>query len=188
MLKNNQQGYGWIAICLHWISAIAALGLFGVGFWMVDLDYYSNWYHTAPHYHQSVGLLLAVLTVVRLCWILTNPKPTPLSQSKWQQTAAQVAHWLLYGLLIALFVTGYLIVTLDGASIAVFNWFELPSLIAVEGQGKDLIGDLHQYGAYSLIAIVIVHVGAAVKHHVVDRDNTLKRMLKTPKTLNEDNS
>ena len=72
MFKNNIQGYGWLSIVFHWTSAVIIIGMFSVGWWMVDLDYYSPWYTDAPHYHKSVGLLLIALTLVRLLWKLSQ--------------------------------------------------------------------------------------------------------------------
>ena len=178
MLKNSEDSFGWIQITIHWLSAIAVIGLFAVGLWMMDLDYYSDWYHTAPHYHQSVGLLLALLTLFRIVWSFTNKRPKDLSTIAWQNMAAHAAHILLYILLILLFFSGYLIVTLDGESIELFNWFEIPSFVSIESDAKDWIGLAHEWGAYALIALAVVHALAAIKHHFIDKDATLTRMLK----------
>ncbi len=181
MLTNSKKSYGWVAITIHWLSAALVFGLFAVGYWMVDLDYYSNWYHTAPHYHQSVGLLLTLLTLVRLIWMLANPKPLLLSEKQWQNRLAHLVHLLLYLLLLSLFASGYLIVTLDGAPIAMFNWFELPSVLVIEDELKQLVGEIHKYAAYALMALVTLHALAAFKHHIINKDKTLLRMLKVIK-------
>ena len=68
MLKNSQTHYGIVSIVLHWLVAITVFGLFAVGFWMVDLSYYSQWYRTAPHWHKSIGILLALVMLLRLLW------------------------------------------------------------------------------------------------------------------------
>ena len=66
MLFNTKERYGWFSISLHWLVALTVFGLFGLGFWMVELNYYSEWYRTAPDIHKSVGILLAVVMLVRV--------------------------------------------------------------------------------------------------------------------------
>ncbi|HIF9288890.1 TPA: cytochrome b, partial [Photobacterium damselae] len=68
MRKNSVSKYNYVARCLHWFSALIIISMFGVGLWMVDLNYYSTWYQTAPHWHKSVGILFAGLTIFRLIW------------------------------------------------------------------------------------------------------------------------
>lgn len=180
MIKNTSTGYGWISIVLHWLSAMTVISLFAVGFWMVDLNYYSEWYKTAPHYHKSVGLILAVVTLSRIIWKLSHPKPKAMG-SALEKKMATTAHGLLYLLMFSLFISGYLISSADGRGIDVFNWLTLPSLGELFADQEDLSGLIHEWLAYSLIGLASIHALAAVKHHVVDKDNTLKRMLKPTK-------
>lgn len=177
MLKNTSSSYGWVSIFAHWFSAIVVIGLFGVGFWMVDLDYYSSWYTTAPYIHKSVGLLLAALIVLRIFWktISTNPKPMGTAMEK---KVAHGVHGLLYLLLFLIFISGYLISTADGRGIEVFNWFEVPAFGSFFENQEDLAGEVHEYLAYGLMGLVGLHALAALFHHVVHKDRTLTRMLK----------
>ena len=176
MLNNSTDSYGWLAIVFHWISAITIFGLFAVGYWMVDLNYYSEWYRTAPHYHKSVGLLLLFLTLVRIFWKARSISPAPLG-NKLEQKSASMAHLALYLILMSLFVTGYLISSADGRSIEVFNWFALPSVGELFTNQEDLAGLVHEWLAYGLITLAAIHALAALKHHFVNKDSTLKRML-----------
>ncbi len=179
MLKNTAQHYGLVSRLLHWLVALVVFGLFGVGYWMVELDYYSEWYKTAPHYHKSVGILLALTMIFRLIWRLTNPTVQPLSShKKWEVTLAHWAHGTLYVLLFALFISGYLISTADGREIEVFNWFGVPALGEFIENQEDIAGAFHKWIAYTLMAIVGLHLAGALKHHFFDKDKTLTRMLK----------
>lgn len=178
MLKNTVQGFGLVQIIIHWLSAIAVFGLFFVGIWMVDLSYYSEWYRTAPDLHKSVGLTLLALTLVRLAWVLLNPKPIPLADSKLEQTAGSLGHKALYVLLLVIMVSGYLISTADGRGIEVFGLFEVPSLGEFIENQEDVAGDIHEWGAYILMGVVAVHILAALKHHFFNKDRTLIRMIK----------
>ena len=177
-LKNSESQYGIVAKALHWLSAIAVIGLFGVGWWMVDLNYYSQWYQTAPHWHKSIGILLLVTTLARLLWKALMPSPAPLAtQPPIEQKAAKFAHFLLYALMLVIMLSGYLISTADGRAIEVFNWFEVAALGELFANQADIAGVIHEYLAYALILVVVVHALAALKHHFIDKDNTLRRML-----------
>lgn len=180
MLKNTNTQFGLIQIIIHWLTAVIVLGLFGVGIWMVDLNYYSEWYRTAPDLHKSVGLTLFVLTCFRLLWLLSGPTPKPLSHKKLERAAGKAGHYLIYLLLFVIMVSGYLISTADGRGIAWFGLFEVPGFGEFVNNQEDIAGDIHEVAAYGLIGIVVLHLLAALKHHFIDKDATLKRML-TPK-------
>lgn len=178
MLKNTESSYGTLSKALHWLVALVVFTMFVVGLWMVELDYYSDWYRTAPHYHKSVGILLSLVVIFRLVWRVTNKRPKPLAtHSRLEIIAAHIAHLLLYVALFSIFISGYLISTADGRGIDVFNWFTIPSAGEFIEQQEDVAGTLHKWLAYGLIGLVSIHALAAVKHHFIDRDNTLKRML-----------
>ena len=175
---NTENRFGLVAILLHWSMAIAIVTLFGVGLYMVELTYYDELYQVLPFYHMSVGMLLAAVLVFRLIWKFVNPTPRPVPGSKpWEHRLAKLVHALLYVLLIALVCTGYLINTADGSAISVFDWFEVPALISDIPDQEDLAGDAHELLAYAVIGLAIAHAAAALKHHFINRDDTLRRML-----------
>ncbi len=178
MLTNTEKTYGLISKLLHWLIALAVFGLFGLGLWMVELDYYDSWYQKAPHWHKSLGVLLAVTLLIRSLWRWTNPIPQALaSHRRWEVRLARLTHITLYGVLFALVVSGYLISTADGRGIEVFNWFTLPSAGEFFERQEDLAGSIHYWLAISVIALACLHATAALKHHFIDRDGTLRRML-----------
>jgi len=179
MFRNTKRSYGVLTIFVHWVSALAVLGLFVVGFWMVDLTYYSTWYKTAPHLHKSFGVLLLLLTIFRLIWRQLNPKPVAEPNHKaWEKKAGALAHSAIYLLLLLIMFSGYLISTADSRGIWVFEWFELPGFGSFIDAQADIAGLVHQYAAYSLIVLVVVHALGALKHHFIDKDSTLLRMVK----------
>lgn len=175
-LGNTDDRYGWLAVALHWIGALAVFGLFGLGLWMTGLDYYDPWYRQGPDLHRSIGVLTLILFVARLAWKLKNPKPTPLGTG-WQKKVAIGVHHLLYLLVLLIGLSGYLISTADGRSISVFGWFEIPAVITSVENMEDLAGDIHYAFAIGLMALVGIHALATLKHHFLDRDATLLRML-----------
>ncbi|MGC8121726.1 cytochrome b [Marinobacter sp. VGCF2001] len=176
--RNSEGAYGWVAIVLHWAVAVTVVGLFALGFWMVGLSYYDPWYRQGPDIHRSVGILLFIVMVVRLVWRMLNPAPRPLPNHKrWEIVAAHVAHGLLYVLIFVAMISGYLISTADGSAIHVFDWFSVPSVTGQVKGLEDTAGAVHYWLTWAIVVLAGVHALGALKHHVIDRDSTLRRML-----------
>lgn len=177
-LGNTLHAYGAISIGLHWLVALLVLGLFPLGLYMTSLDYYHPWYQTAPHLHRGLGVILLLLLSLRLCWRFVSPPPRPLDGgSRLVRRLAGLVHGGLYLLLFAIAVSGYLISTADGRGIEVFGWFTLPALLPAFDDMEDVAGDIHFVLAVGMIGLVALHALAALKHHFIDRDTTLLRML-----------
>ncbi len=177
MLRNSENHFGWVAILVHWLMAIAVVGLFALGWYMVELTYYDALYQTLPHIHKSVGILLVFVYLFRVTWNRLNPKPRLLSELRWQRIAAGAAHAGMNLLIALILFSGYLIPTAEGSPVAVFGWFELPALVTSIPDQEDLAGLVHEYLAYLLMLVVLVHALAALKHHFINRDHSLRRML-----------
>ena len=176
--KNTPDQWGRVSASFHWLTVFAVVGLFLLGLWMVDLTYYDPWYQTGPYVHKSTGVLLFCLMLLRLIWRTLNPTPLPLpSHTVSEQMAAKVVHGGLYLLLFTVMISGYLISTADGRAIEVFGGFELPATISGFDGQEDVAGEIHLYAAYTLVTVAVLHAFAALKHHFVDRDRTLLRML-----------
>lgn len=177
MWRNQKSGYGLISIVVHWLMAFAVIGLFALGLYMVDLSYYDPFYHQALSLHKSIGMLLVALFIFRLIWISLNPKPKMLGDNHKLILLAKGVHGLLYLLLFVLFISGYLISSAAGNGIELFNWIVIPAITAI-GEQANKAGNIHAIAAYSLIVLVALHALAAIKHQIIDKDDTLKRMLK----------
>jgi len=176
--KNQKSSYGWISIAFHWVIATSLLGMFALGLWMVELDYYSTWYHDAPSIHKSLGVLVVLAMLLRFLWNVFNPKPKPLEGSAILRTIASTVHLLFYLLVLLIGVSGYLISTAESQAISVFNWFDVPALFKPFENQADIAGEIHELLVFTLIGFAVLHALAALKHHFIDKDNTLKRMLK----------
>ena len=184
MFKNTHGSYGLISISLHWLIALGVFTLFGLGLWMVGLTYYSPYYRSAPDLHRSLGVLVVGFMILRLVWKLYNPKVQPLTSHKtWEQRLAKLTHALMYLLVIGLGVSGYMISTASGQPLMVFNLLSIPAIDFGIAYQEDIAGDLHEIIAWSLIGLVVIHVLGALKHHFIDRDATLKRMLSSNSTI-----
>jgi len=175
-LRNDLQGYGLVSVLLHWIMAVLVIGLFALGKYMVDLDYYHPWYQKAPDLHRSLGVITGLLLLFRFVWRWTNPQPEIFGRP-WERQAALWVHRLFYALMAAIVVSGYLITTADGQAVSVFGWFEIPATIYGIDNQEDVAGVVHEWLANGLIALAVLHSLAALKHHFIDRDPTLRRML-----------
>ncbi|NVK24296.1 MAG: cytochrome b [Gammaproteobacteria bacterium] len=176
MLKNSNNNFGLVSKTVHWLSAVMLLSLFAVGFWMVDLSYYSEWYRVAPYYHKAFGLTLLALTIFRLVWKLATPQPEIIANNKAEKTIAKLGHAALYLFMFVIMISGYLISTADGRGIELFNIFTVPSLGEFIENQEDVAGVIHEYAAYTIMFLIVGHIAAALKHHFIDKDDTLKRM------------
>lgn len=176
MLTNTRQTYGWIAIAIHWLMALAIFAMFALGLWMTGLSYYDAWYHRAPDIHKSVGMLLLFLLFFRLAWVVVNVKPEIMGQA-WERMVALIVHRMHYIIMLAVMLSGYLIPTAKGEGVSVFGWFTVPATIANIARQADIAGFIHYWGAWAMIGLAALHAGAALKHHFIDRDATLTRML-----------
>ncbi|MCF2948187.1 cytochrome b [Paraglaciecola aquimarina] len=182
MLKNSNNQFGLISKLVHWISALMLLTLFAVGFWMVDLSYYSEWYRVAPYYHKAFGLLLFALTLFRITWKFATPQPDTIAKSSTERTFARLGHIALYIAMLVIMMSGYLISTADGRGIELFSIVTIPSMGELIPNQEDVAGVIHEYAAYTIMVLIVGHITAALKHHFIDKDETLTRMTKTPRS------
>lgn len=176
-LISTKERYGLVAILLHWTMAVMVIGLFFLGEYMVELNYAHPWYHRAPHLHESFGLVLFFLLIIRTVWTIATVNPEPVPMPVWERWAASVVKRLFYLLLFGIVISGYLIPTADGKSIALFNWLEVPATISGIDHQEDIAGEVHHLLTHIVMALAALHALAALKHHLLDKDPTLLRML-----------
>lgn len=175
--RNSSSHYGLVSIFMHWLVAVVVFGLFGLGYWMVGLDYYSSWRQTAPDLHKGIGLVLFAVMLARVLWRWFSPPPASLpNHGRMTRMASKLGHSFLYLGLFVLMISGYLISTADGRGIPVFGLFEVPASLTSIPDQEDVAGLVHEYLAWTLVIFAGVHALAAFKHHFIDRDRTLTRM------------
>jgi cytochrome b561 len=178
-IRDTTTGYGVPTRIVHWLMAAAIVGMYVLGLWMVDLDYYSPYYRIAPDIHRSVGMLLLFLLVIRFVWRLINVRPSDDELSPLERFAARIVHWGFYPLLFALMVSGYFMSTADGRPIEVFDWFSVPALVHDKAMEK-VAGEVHEVLANITMFVVLLHAAASLKHHFLDRNRVLARMWSGP--------
>ena len=146
---------------------------------MTALDYYDPLYHSLPWWHKSIGLLVIVLWLVRIIWKLFNPQPLALeTHQQWEQYLAHFMQQFFYLLIFLIAFSGYFIATAKGKGVEFFNLLEIPAITTeIKEEVADLIGNAHQVMAILLAFLVVLHALAALKHHFINKDKTLTRML-----------
>lgn len=175
-LKNTRDRFGLIAILLHWLMAILIIGLVCMGLYMTELPVskqkliYYGW-------HKEFGMLVLMLVGVRLSWRLYNINPTLVELPTWERVAARTVHWAFYFFMFLQPITGWLISSAAGLPVSFFGLFVIPSLIPANEEQRMFFTEMHQWLAYALIATFFLHVGAALKHYFINKDNIMQRML-----------
>ena len=163
---------------LHWISALLVIALFISGWYMVDLDYYSAWYQTLPEFHIVGGILLLLLWLLVLCRLLKPQKNTFHPSNKaFERFMAKWVKRCFYLLVTVMIITGYLIATSQGETLVLFDTLKLPALSHFSASQIDTMGLIHEFASYLLMSLVALHALGALKHHFLDKDDTLKRMI-----------
>lgn len=174
--RNNASQWGWVSVTLHWVTVLAIVGLVIVGLSMDDLP---NGPDKVRIYalHKSTGLTVLALTLLRLGWRLFAGAPAAVPMPRWQRLAAHASHVGLYALLLAMPLSGWLFNSAAGFPLKWFGLVKIPALTAYDPVLKPLARELHEVLSKVLFVVVGIHVAAALKHHVMNRDATLQRML-----------
>ena len=177
-LKNTSDRWGPVSQALHWLIVLMILGLAIAGLTMGELPKTPKyfWVYTA---HKSMGLTVLALVLVRIGWRLYAGAPKPVAGTPtWQERIATVTHWLLYALILAMPLSGWLYDSASG--LRPFRWFglfDVPKLIAPNDALRDASHAAHEWLFWVLVALVALHAAAAFYHHLFLRDATLTRML-----------
>jgi len=168
--------YDRMAIALHWITAVLIVANVTLGLSMVGLPISPRklyWYL----WHKSIGLTVFLLTSVRLGWRAFHPPPPRVPMPRWRRRASALSHAVLYALLFLIPISGYLYSSATGVQVVWMGLVALPNLVPKDKALGDALRIVHIALNSLLVAAVVVHVAAALKHHYVDRDTVLARML-----------
>lgn len=178
--------YHPIAKALHWVMALAIFGLLALGFVMSDMPLspeklqYFSW-------HKWAGVSIFVLVWVRLVWRLLNTPPAyASSMPRLLQMLAHAGHLALYALMIVIPLSGWLMSSAKGVQTVWFGVLPIPDLLSRDKELGHLLEEIHSLLNWGLIVLIAGHVGAALKHHFIDRDDILTRML--PHTTSQGNT
>lgn len=168
--------YTPVARILHWLTALAVLGLIGLGLWMVDLPIgLTKLYAFA--WHKWIGLTVLLLTLLRWAWRALHPPPElPKSVTPWERALAPWAHILLLVLLLALPISGWLMSSAGGVKVIWFGTLPMPDLVSRDPDLFATLRTLHHWLAWTLMGVLVLHLGAVVRHDMLRRDGIFRRM------------
>jgi cytochrome b561 len=167
--------YSPLAMALHWLLAVLLFGTAGLGLYMMSIEEQpgSGWYFDL---HKSIGVVISVLVATRLIWRLRHrPAALPASMPAWQRRAALITQWLLYGLMVAMPLAGYLGSAYSKAGMAVFGAMTPRWAVPDHDRAEQFFG-IHEVLFWCLAALVTLHVLGALKHLWVDKDGVFQRM------------
>ena len=169
--------YTSTAIALHWLIGAMILISVAVGLYMTGLKF-SPEKLKLYNWHKWAGVTIFMLVVLRLAWRLFHAAPPlPPSVTPWQRWIAGATHILLYALMFAIPVSGWLMSSAKGFQTVYFSVIPLPDLLGKNEDLGELLEQVHQLLSYTLIAVVILHTFAALKHHIIEKNDVLRRIL-----------
>jgi cytochrome b561 len=185
--NNTALRYGSVAMTLHWLIAVLLIGNICVGLYFADLPRSDPNLFMLVQLHKSIGLSVLTLSVLRVIWRLINPvPPLPAGMNPWLRIGARTSHVVLYILIVAIPLTGWMMVSASrmGTPTSFFGLFDWPNFpffsnipMASKRPTHELFESAHVFLAWSAIVLIPLHIGAALFHHFVRRDDVLKRML-----------
>jgi cytochrome b561 len=165
------------AVALHWIVALLVIGNLAFGLYVAGLPISPAKLRTVA-WHKWVGVTILLIAAVRLAWRLRHPAPAfPATMAPWERRAAHGTHALLYALFFAAPITGWLFSSAAGFPVVYLGVVQLPDLVSRNRELADVLRAAHKWINYTLAALIVLHVAAALKHHFHDRDDVLARML-----------
>mgnify|MGYP000040506359 CR=1 FL=1 len=177
MISNSAERWGWVSISLHWITAALIISLAIVGLIMSELPT-SAFKMQVFAVHKSFGITVLALTMLRLAWRLFAGTPKDIPGTRLQTLAAKIVHGVMYGVLFAMPLSGWLYNSASGFPLRWFGVISLPKLFTGFNPSiKAFALNMHESLFYVLAGLLLVHASAALYHHYIVRDNTLKRML-----------
>jgi cytochrome b561 len=177
---NTHERYGAVAIALHWVMALMLVVLIGMGLYMVGLPDagFDKVKITLILYHKELGLAALLVATVRLAWRMSNQLPALVDTLPyWQKVTARLVHLSFYGLLFALPMSGLLMSSAAAIPVSAFGVVDVPDLVAPSDDLFHRMIEVHRWLGYGLLVLIGVHAGAALTHHFLKRDDTLRKIV-----------
>lgn len=172
---STRQRYTGVAIGFHWLLALMISVSFSVGWYMSDLSM-SPTRLKLFNWHKWAGITILALSALRLLWRLTHRPPPDVPGPRWQQRMAHLTHWALYALFFLVPLAGWAYSSAAGFPVVWFGVIPLPDFVSPDKALAEVMKERHEVLAWTLGVLVLMHIGAALKHHFVDRDGLLHRM------------
>lgn len=183
--RNTASRYGYVATALHWVIVAGIVAQYFLAEAAEDHEGAGPSAFSAAGFHNSIGITILALALLRVLWRLVELPPSlPQTMKSYERTLARTTHFAFYVLLFALPLTGWALATADQQAISFFGLFDLPQLrlgaqLPIEGGTltEDQLEEIHEVLFNVLLGLAVLHIAAALKHHFFDRDNVLRTML-----------
>jgi cytochrome b561 len=175
-IHNTAEKYGIVSKTLHWLVAILIITAWIVGYSMMRLPDEEPVKFELFDLHKSVGMVILMLVIIRLSWRLYDGAPRLLSNSGLLKILANTVHYLLYAFMFIQPLSGWAMSSAAGYNPTFFKLFTFPGLVAKDPNMVETYVEIHNTSAYILLFLFILHVSAALVHHFIFKDNTLRRM------------
>lgn len=175
-LRNTERAWGALSKTFHWLIVLLIIVQWLIAERAEDLKGMAKLQILGLH--KSIGITVLMLAVLRLVWRWANPVPTLEGQAKgWEKLLAHLSHIALYALIFAMPISGWLMSSAHSYSVSWFKLFQLPDLVAPDHELAESLETLHHRLFLALVCVAVLHALGALKHHVIDRNEVLKRML-----------
>lgn len=183
-LKNTPSSYGLVSRANHWITAFAFIMAIVIGIYAEEFMEKGPDRGELFQLHFSLGVSIFSLMLIRMLWLKISPNPEPIGDNRQEIVLAHIVKGFLYLSMLALPISGYIMVDLKGVDINVFGQFVLPHLFEADKEStlRAIAKTLHVWGGFAITGVLLLHIAGALKHHFILKDETLRRMLgKSPK-------
>ncbi|MEJ0085870.1 MAG: cytochrome b [Pseudomonadota bacterium] len=174
--RNTTRSWGALSKALHWLIVLLIINQWIIAERAEALTGFAKF--KALGYHKSFGMTILMLAIIRLVWRWLNPVPDLSAETKpWERVLAKLSHVLLYALIFAMPITGWLMSSAKTYTVSWFNLFAFPNLVGKSEYMFDLMNRVHHLLFALLVGVAALHIAGALKHHFIDRNDVLKRML-----------
>ena len=173
--KNTPGRFGLFTKSLHWVMAVLIIGLLALGLYLANVKipiaqlYLYGW-------HKAAGTAALTLAILRILWVLYSRPPKPLGETGWHRIAAKAAHGMLYLLMLVVPLSGWIASSATGFEMSFFGLFPIPFIAPVSENIEDTFFAIHHFATRGLIALLLLHMAAALHRQFVKKDGTLRRM------------
>jgi len=177
-VADGSKRYDNVAITLHWLVALGVFVLIGLGWYMVDIPKGTPGRAAFYNLHKSIGVTVAMIVLIRVIWRWNHdPPPLPSGTASWVVSAAKLNHNLMYALLVLMPIAGFLASNFSKYGVKYFGLFQIGPLFAENKTLYDLFQGVHHAASEVLVIAVVVHIAAAFKHLLIDKDGVFARIL-----------
>lgn len=176
-IRNTQDEFGLVSKLLHWLIALVMISLIIIGWYTSGLDDETILYWRMLDLHITFGLGILVLFLIKVSWMLISPNPDYVaSLASWERVTARIVHKLFLLAIVLIPLAGFMYIASDGEPINIYDMVEIPDIGQFSKGVRSSLYDVHMYAAYTCAVLIVLHIMAALKHHFIDMDDTLRRM------------